>query len=97
MVIPITGDLQPLNPIRPKRTRSRNESEGGFEELLVDRVEAVDEGEQGSEERRPYREMMSQPGHGAADTEGRAAARESKSGEAEGPDSYRGRKIDLRA
>ena len=98
MVIPISGEMQPHNPIRPKRSRSKDEDEGRFEELLVDRVEAPDEGEQGSENRnKSYWEKMGQSAHGRPHSENQAAARESQSDEGEDSDSLRGRKIDLRA
>lgn len=98
MVIPITGDVQPSNPIRPRRLRSRSNDEGAFEDLLVNRVEAADEGEQGSENRKSFWEKKGNPNYGGgAATEGREAARESQPGEAEVTDSLWGRKIDLRA
>ncbi len=97
MVIPISGDMQPNNPIRPKRSHSKEEDEGRFEELLIDRVDAVGEGEQGGEDRKAYWEKKQNPDHGKSQADNQAAGRESPSDEAEGPDSLRGRKIDLRA
>jgi hypothetical protein len=98
VVIPITGDMQPNNPIRPKRVHSRDEDEGRFEELLVDRVESVGEGEQGGEEgNKSFWGKRGNPNQSKSQADDRAAGRETQGGEAEGSDSLRGRKIDLRA
>jgi len=98
VVIPITGDIQPNNLIRPKRSHSKEEDKGRFEELLVDRVESVGEGEQGGEEgNKSSLEKKGNPNQSKSQADDRAAGRESQGGEAEGSDSLRGRKIDLMA
>ena len=97
MVIPISGDIQPNNPIRPKRSHSKEEDEGRFEELLIDRVDAVGEGEQGGEDRKAYWEKKQNPDHSKSQADKQAADQDSPSGETEGSDSLRGKKIDLRA
>ena len=98
MVIPITGDIQPNNLIRPKRSHSKEEDKGRFEELLVDRVESVGEGEHGGEEgNKSSLEKKGKPNQSKSQADDRAAGRESQGGEAEGSDSLRGRKIDLMA
>ena len=98
MVIPITGDIQPNNPIRPRRSsHTKEDDENRFEELLIDQVDAAGEGEQGGEDRKAYWEKKNKPDHGKPQVDHQAAGRESLSEEAEGSDSLRGGKIDLRA
>jgi hypothetical protein len=96
VVIPISGEIQPSNPIPPRRASSRKNQESTFEELLVDRVEAVDEGEQGKDDRKSHRQNKEHPGHGGFSPDDPASVSGTQSDNAEVKDLRRGRNIDLR-
>ena len=96
VVIPISGEIQPSNPIPPKRAGSRKDRDSTFEDLLVDRVQAVDEGEQGKDDRNSRWQNRKQHGHGGFSPDDPASVRGNQSDKADVKDLRRGRNIDLR-